>query len=249
MRKEGWVLLLLIVSWAKAQDPSLILFLNFDEGKGEKAIDKSGKGNDAIFKGKAKFGEGKYGTGLALGLNDWAYVPHNDSLNLQSMTLMTWVKITSLTGDNQSAIEKGPVWGPGEYNLLPVYGGSILLQIFDLPDNCNDELAAGVVTDGQWHHIAGTFDGKKIVIYKDGEEVNAGPCEGKLNTNSEPLYLGCRGGSSRWTMGFYDDMKIYNRALSKAEIQKAMEKTVSLPVRPKDRATVMWATLKRETTR
>jgi len=234
---------------AHAQDPSLVMFLKFDEGKGNKATDSSGKGNHAILKGKAKFGEGKYKTGLALGLNDHAEVPHNDSLNLQSMTLMTWVKITQLTGDNQSAIEKGPAWAPGEYNLLPVYGGSILLQIFDLPDECDDDFASEVVTDGNWHHIAGTFDGKKIVIYKDGEKVGGGPCEGKLETNKDPLYIGSRGGSSRWTVGFYDDMKIYNRALTAAEIRAAMEEDAGLPVEPKDRATVKWGELKRQALR
>lgn len=242
------VTLIIIGNFAYAQDASLIMFLKFDEGKGDKALDASGNGNNATLKGKAKFGEGKYGTGLALGLNDFAFVAHADSLNLQSMTLMTWTKITGLTGDNQSGIEKGPAWAQGEYNLLPVYGGSILLQIFDLPEACNDDLAAGQVTDGEWHHIAGTFDGKKIVIYKDGDEVGGGPCEGKLNANAEPLYIGSRGGSSRWTLGFYDDMKIYNRALTKAELRTAMQGTVDLPVDPKDRATVKWAALKKDAT-
>lgn len=241
--------LLTVARWTQAQDASLVMFLKFDEGKGDKAADASGNGNSAVLKGKAKFGEGKYNTGLALGMNDWAFVAHSDKLNLQTMTLMTWTKITGLTGDNQSGIEKGAAWAQGEYNLLPVYGGSILLQIFDLPEVCNDDLAAGQVTDGEWHHVAGSFDGKKITIYKDGDEVGGGPCEGKLNTNPEPVYIGSRGGSARWTLGFYDDMKIYNRALTKTEIRAAMEGTVDLPVHPQDRATVKWASLKKLATR
>ncbi|MBM3214663.1 LamG domain-containing protein [Candidatus Poribacteria bacterium] len=230
---------------ASAQDPSLVMYLNFEDGgKTAKDLSPAGK-NSATLMGKAKFGEGKYGSGLALGLNAHAEVPHHDSLNLQAMSLMTWVRITELTGDNQSGIEKGPAWAQGEYNLLPVYGGNVLLQIFDLPDNCNDELQAGTVTDTKWHHITGTFDLKRITVYVDGSEVGGGPCEGKLQTNNGPLYIGARGGSGRWTVGFYDDMKIYNRALTKAEIRTAMEEIpVNLAVDPRHRATVMWAALK-----
>lgn len=242
LRGVGIFLLTVGVSSA-ATDPSLVMLLTFDEVSGNQVLDVSGKGNHATIKGAVTIGEGKFGKGGAFNRNGHMEVAHNNSLNLQSMTLMTWCKIPGDTGDNQSAIEKGPAWATGEYNLLPDYGNKVQLQIFDLPANCADTNEAGEVLDGQWHHIAGTFDGAVIRLYVDGTEVGARDCPGTLNTNTQPLYIGARGGTVRWTVGNYDEMAIFNRALTAAEIRAAMNGIVT-PVDPQGRATVTWAALK-----
>jgi len=235
------------VSAYAAADPSLIMLLSF-EGSGEKAVDSSGKGNDAMLKGKAVRGAGKYGQGIDLVANAHLEVAHNASLNLQSMTLMTWCKIAADTGDHQSAIEKGPSWQAGEYNLLPDYGNKVMLQIFGLPENCDDEGEAGGVLDGTWHHIAASFDGKVIKIYVDGKVVGQRDCVGTLGTNTGPLFIGARGGTVRWTVGSYDEMAMYNRALTDAEVAKAMT-GITTAVEPRDRATLMWGTIKSDALR
>jgi len=231
-----------------AGDPSLVMLLTFDEVSGDKVMDSSGKGNHATIKGAVTIGEGKFGKGGVFDKNGYMEVAHNDSLNLQAMTLMTWCKVPGDTGDNQSAIEKGPAWVVGEYNLLPDYGNKVQLQIHDLPASCADTNEAGEVLDGKWHHIAGTFDGKTITLYVDGAVVGSRECAGTLQTNTDPLFIGARGGTVRWTVGTYDDMAIFNRALTAAEIARAMNGIVT-PVEPRERATVMWATLKTATNR
>jgi hypothetical protein len=142
-------------------------------------------------------------------------------------------------------VEKGAAWAVGEYNLLPVYSGSILLQINDLPDECDDEAIGGSVVDQEWHFITGAWDGKTIIVYIDAEESKAMPCKGKLGTNNESLYIGCRGGSQRWMNGFIDEIKIYNRALSVDEIKIDMEDpTANLAVDVVDKLAVTWGNLK-----
>ncbi|GIX08066.1 MAG: hypothetical protein KatS3mg115_2469 [Candidatus Poribacteria bacterium] len=223
----------------------LILYLPFEEGQGDVAKDASGRGNDATLKGNAAWGQGVYGGGIEMVAGSFLTVEHSPDLALtESMTLMGWVRIPADTGDQQSLIEKGPVWGPGEYNLLPDYNNQVLLQMNDLPDNCDDEIMGGNVLDGQWHHVAGVWDGQEIRIYVDGQEVRAGQCEGVLEVNEQPLFIGSRGGSQRWLVGSIDEIKIYNGPLSEAEIQAAMEEQVQLAVRPQDKATVMWGAIK-----
>ena len=178
---------------------SLVLYLPFDENAGDVAHDETSHGNDATLMGSASWGEGQYGSGLSLGDGAHAEVAHHGSLNLtDGMTLMCWTRILGDTGGDQSALEKGASWQAGEYNLLPVYTGAVLLQMFDLPDACDDDYAAGDVTDGAWHHIAGTWDGDHVRVYVDAAEVGGGPCSGVLGTNEEPLYIGARGGASSW---------------------------------------------------
>ena len=160
------------------------------------------------------------------------------------MTLMCWTRILGDTGDVQSGIEKGASWQSGEYNLLQVYTGGVLLQMFDLPDECDDDYSGGNGVDDAWHHIAGSWDGDHIRVYIDATEVAGGPCSGVLGTNEEPLYIGARGGASRWTNGYYDEIKVFNRGLSQAEIEAAMAFETVPAVDPLSSAAALWATLK-----
>ncbi|MEO2004931.1 MAG: LamG domain-containing protein, partial [Candidatus Poribacteria bacterium] len=139
-------------------------------------------------------------------------------------------------------------WGAGEYNLNGDYNGAVILQIFDLddPEGCRDGLQVGNIVHGEWHHVAGTFDGEEITVYIDGKEERRGPCAGEVAAVDAPLYIGTRGGSGRPTDGAYDEIRIYNRALDDEEIETVMiEGPVELlAVDPRDRAAETWGELK-----
>lgn len=182
-----WVL----PSYGKAIDPSMVLYLPLDENEGNTAMDLSGYNNNATLKGKAKWAPGKFESGIELGTSNYLLVQDSDSLDItDALTISCWVRIMGTTGDNQSGVEKGSGWVVGEYNILPEYGGGVLLQMNDLPDGCDDEAIAGSVVDKQWHFITGTWDGKTIIVYIDGEESKTLACKGKLGTNNDPLYIG-----------------------------------------------------------
>jgi len=233
-----------LASYGKAIDPSLVLYLPLDENDGNIARDETEYKNDAIFKGKPKWAPGKFNSAVELGTGNYLEVQDSDSLDItDALTISCWVKIMGPTGDNQSAVEKGAAWVVGEYNLLPEYGGGVLLQMFDLPEACNDEAIGGSVVDKKWHFITGTWDGKTIIVYIDAEESRTLPCKGTLGTNNDPLFIGCRGGGQRWVNGFIDEIKIYNRALSVDEIKADMEDP-SLAVDTVDKLAVTWGNLK-----
>jgi len=235
-----------LISYGQAADPSMVLYLPMDENEGDTAYDLSEYKNDAALKGKAKWAPGKYESGVELGTSNYLEVKDSDSLDItDALTISCWVRIMGLTGDNQSGIEKGAAWAVGEYNLLPEYGGGVLLQIFDLPEACNDDAIAGSIVDQEWHYVTGTWDGKTIIIYIDGEESRTMACKGKLGTNNDSLYIGCRGGSGRWVDGFMDEIKIYNRALSVDEIKVDMETPrANLAVDVVGKLAVTWGNLK-----
>jgi len=235
-----------LLSYGKSIDPSMVLYLPLDENKGDIAIDLSDYKNDATLKGKAKWAPGKFNSGIELGTSNYLEVNDSDSLKItDALTISCWVRIMGATGDNQSGVEKGAAWISGEYNLLPEYGGGVLLQMFDLPEACNDEAIGPSVVDQQWHYITGAWDGKTIMIYIDAKESRTLACKGKLNTNNDPLYIGCRGGGGRWVNGFIDEIKIYNRALSVDEIKIDMEDpTANLAVDVVGKLAVTWGNLK-----
>jgi len=228
-------------------DPSMVLYMPFDDIGADRATDYSDAGNHGDLKGGAEVveDEGAFFGALVLEPNAYVEVPGDGSLNLQDMTLMCWVRLDADPGD-QSAIERTSGWGAGEYNLLGDYGNAVLLQIFDLDDGCDDELQAGNVLDGEWRHIAATYDSSEIVVYVDGDDVGGGPCDGEIAEVATPLYIGSRGGGSRFTHGAYDEIRIYNRAMSKDEINLVMNEgpVELLAVDARDRVAVTWGTLK-----
>jgi hypothetical protein len=80
----------------------------------------------------------------------------------------------------------------------------------------------GIIRAGIWYHIAATYDGSRMRIYKDGVEVVSTAKSGIVDTN--PDILAAIGNQSAaagggWPFdGLLDDVRIYNRALSATEI-------------------------------
>ncbi len=60
-----------------AKDEALVLYYDFEEGRGDTVGDKSGNGNDATIKGKLKWVDGKYGSALLFDFNPANYVDLN----------------------------------------------------------------------------------------------------------------------------------------------------------------------------
>ncbi|MBC8468733.1 MAG: LamG domain-containing protein [Planctomycetes bacterium] len=76
------------------------------------------------------------------------------------------------------------------------------------------------VNDGQWHHIAGIYDGSKMYIIIDGNEDSSQPASGRINTNNAPVYIGENSeNTGRFWNGMIDDVRVYNYALTKEEVE------------------------------
>lgn len=236
-----------LIQYSQSADTSMVLYLPLDENAGNTAADLSNYKNDAVLKGSPKWVPGKFGSAIEFGTGKYLQVADSNSLDVtKGLTINCWVKIVGETGDNQSGVEKGAAWVSGEYNLLPVYGGAVLLQAFDLPEACNDDVTGGNVVDNQWHFVAGVWDGKDVKIYVDAKEARAMGCVGEIKPNAEPLFIGCRGGTGRWVNGTMDEIKIYNRGLSIDEIAQDMKdpRANTAVVNAKDKLAVTWGDIK-----
>lgn len=82
---------------------------------------------------------------------------------------------------------------------------------------------AGELAAGQWIHIAATYDGSSMRIYKDGVEVARRAKSGQLDVDpvvSAAVGNQPTGAGSRPFDGCIDDVRIYNRALTGSEIRE-----------------------------
>lgn len=93
--------------------------------------------------------------------------------------------------------------------------GSPSLVVFD----ANGENGYPGIGINQWYHICGTHDGSTARIYVDGQEVDSTPGAPAIGSTSPVMYIGGRSGTAGDSFtGEIDDLRIYNRALSAAEI-------------------------------
>ncbi len=240
------VLLTLVCSMYSYAANELVLHLSFDEVSGNIVSDSSGLGNDCALNGNPAWIAGPFGTALELDGATWGEVGDDDSLDLtDAVTIETWAKIPAGGETLQSAVEKGAAWVPGLYNLSPLYNGGTILQFSDLPANCTDINVGASIQDGEWHFLAGTWDGATIRLYIDGNADASMDCAGTLLTNDDPLFIGARGGNVRFVTGALDEIKVYNYALSEAEIAADMESPVTKSaVEPSNKLAVTWSMIK-----
>jgi len=222
----------------------LVLHLSFDEGAGSIAKDASKFKNDCALKGNPKWIDGKFGKALEFDGATWGEVADSDSLDLTgAMTIEAWVKMYGGGEGTQSAVEKGSAWIDGEYNLAALYSNGTILQMKDLPEECNDDNIGSSIQDNNWHFLVGTWDGGTIKLYIDGKLDKEMPCAGTLLTNNEPLFIGARGGTQRFLIGALDEIKVYNYALSEAELARDMQSPVAA-VEPNGKLATTWSIIK-----
>ena len=73
-------------------------------------------------------------------------------------------------------------------------------------------------TDGTWMHVAATYDGATIRLYYNGVEQASRAWSGSIGVNDTPLGIGGQSDGLRGLIGSIDDVRVYGRALSAAEI-------------------------------
>jgi hypothetical protein len=75
--------------------------------------------------------------------------------------------------------------------------------------------------------LASTYDGSFLRLYVNGVQVAQLARTGTLEVNGSPLRIGGTTYPNEFFAGLIDDLRIYDRALSAAEIQQDMVTPVS----------------------
>jgi hypothetical protein len=92
-------------------------------------------------------------------------------------------------------------------------------------DSYSESPDAGVgIWDGNWHLVAGTYDGQTVRLFVDGTEIGSGTSSTiSINYNlpeNNRLYIGAYRGSCELRFdGRIDEVRLFSRALTDVEIQ------------------------------
>src|SRR5262249_35038899 len=71
-----------------------------------------------------------------------------------------------------------------------------------------------------WTHVASVYTGAQLRIYINGALLATAPASGSYEVNAKPLWIGGNAVYGEHFKGKLDDIRIYNRALSQAEVQR-----------------------------
>ncbi|MGX1471925.1 UNVERIFIED_CONTAM: GH43 family beta-xylosidase [Streptomyces canus] len=218
----------------------LLVHYGFDETGGNIAVDSSGHGYHGTYVGTPGFGTGVRGgsfkmSGDATG-SPYVKIPSGVLRNADSVTVSTYAK---WKGGNSFQWLFG--LGPDSDKYLfatPSNGGNSLYSAITKASwSAESKLTAGSqLTPGEWRHVTVTLDGASgtMVLYVDGVEA------ARTTTTVKPseLYDANKGysgyiGKSLYAADPYfggevDDFRIYDRALSAAEVMELSGNTAGI---------------------
>jgi len=220
-----------------------------DEGKGEEIKDSSGNDNTGQFFGKPEWTEGKNGRGIRLhGTPDHIEVPDPDhKLIPKHMTLVAWINLDNISGNH--AILEQYDWA-GSLGAYAWRTNNAELQLYVIWGVDAPVISGGALNAGEWMHVAATYDGQEFNTWINGEVAATGNDAQKrdLAPSDKSLSIGVRGDSkdTHWMQGVFDEIAIFDEALTKGEIQNVMKNGLSpiLAISPKGKLAATWSQIK-----
>jgi hypothetical protein len=204
---------------AKTAAQGLVGHWKFDEGRGATARDSSGEPNHGSIVG-ARWAKGRLGSALDFdGGDDYMSVPGPLSVDFsRAFTVCLWAKLDSVSRYDPLI---GVTQDGNNYAFcLCIEGG---LRLYTKAGGGFD--ATGVhsrgIRSGVWYHFAAVMDANSsCTIYVNG----AGETSGNVTqrNNRGILHVARMANAGAWTEkidGLIDDVRVYDRALSKEEVE------------------------------
>ena len=143
------------------------------------------------------------------------------------LTISAWIRPTKTTNEWQTIVRREDSWrrqllsigeSDGTWGLWMGAGIGGKYVEFGAP------FKASILGDGEWHHVAGTYDGKEINLYVDGELIGNKPIIGELyNQSRQPMSIGSYKNGSYERESFHgdlNDIRVFRSGLSQAQVKE-----------------------------
>ncbi len=218
-----------VFATTEAALPGLVGHWALDEMKGPTAFDSSGNARDGALGPSEALGPawrtGRIGGALEFdGQSDYVETVYYGVGGANPRTVAFWIRTTNLAA--HGLVSWGEVAGGQKWHLRmndwSVEGtrGAIRTEV-----QGGFIVGSTDIADGEWHHVASVFSGtdvSDVLHYVDGlvdPASNTSPQPVNTNTSSTRVNLGRRYQTS-WSYfnGLLDDVRIYDRALSAADV-------------------------------
>ena len=223
------------VTVSNTQLAGLVAAYSFDEGTGTTANDSSGQTNTAILNNGVAWVSGKNGKAASFdGVNDYITIPNSASTNISgnAITLSMWINPQPLAGGDSVVI--GKLWNTTQSSPFYQYGlelggGNRTDFYVGTASGPRVALAGTTLPFNQWSYLAITFDGAQVRTYVNGTLVNTQALSATITARGNPMNIGADASTAQFYKGMLDDLRIYNRVLTPAQVQSDMTTPVGGP--------------------
>ena len=199
--------------------------------------DASGNGNTGTINGATWTAQGEFGSALVFnGSGAYVDLGNGSSLRLTgSMTVSGWIKAAAFPVDDAAIVSKRTGTLVGYQLDATVDTGSRTIG-FKLTSGTGGKMfryGATALQVNQWYHVAGVYDAgaQTLSVYLNGQQDNGalvGPVTGTQQDSPLDVNIGRRAGAAGYEFnGAIDEVRIYSRALTQAEIQADMTTPVA----------------------
>ena len=215
----------------------LVAAYGFSEGSGATTADASGNNNTGTLNGAGWAAAGHSGNALSFN-GSGAFVDLGNGATLQlsgSMTVSAWIRSAAFPADDAAVVSKRTSGRVGFQLDTTVDTGPRTIG-FKLTSSTGASMArygATALQLNQWYHISGVYDAAAgtLNVYLNGALDNGtllGTVTSTQQNSTLNVNIGRRAGASGYAFnGLLDEVRIYNRALSPAEIQLDMQLAVT----------------------
>ncbi len=209
--------------------PQPIAAYGFEETTGTAVTDATGRAHTGTISGATRTTTGRNGRAVSFdGVNDWITIADANDLDLTTgMTLEAWVNPTNTSNWRTAIIKERP----NDLNYGLYSGGATVpnASITTVGATGYGEAigpAGSVLPLNTWTHLAATYDGAVVRLYRGGTQIASANRAGSMNTSTGVLRLGGNSIWGEWFAGRLDDVRIYNTALTPTQIQTDMNTAV-----------------------
>jgi hypothetical protein len=164
------------------------------------------------------------------GVDDYMTVPSSASLNLSNYTIELWFA-PYVTGSLPTLLSKGPQSNTDGYWWILMSSDLSLVSYQYAYGTGHSSVGWTVsIVEGKWYLLDITVSGESITLYVNGVSEGTKTASGKIDETGHALFFGGYLGTRYLYKGLIDEVRVYNRALSQAEIQRNVRNPLN-PIR------------------
>ena len=207
-----------------------------DEGSGTTTADSSGNAHNGTLTNSPTWTTGRVGPSALTFNGTTAQVGVSGSAPLANLytagfTVSAWIKPAGAGGGNAGRIVDKDNNSAGWFFAMSG-ATQIRLTSDQDPSGVTSMTSTATIALNTWQHVAATWDGHsggQMHVYINGVQADSATTAGGAGTEADdsatPLTIGDRPLNDRGFNGSIDEVRIYNRILSAAEIQALADST------------------------
>ena len=205
----------------------LVSYWPFDEDRQSVAADRVGANSGILMNGPVWRPQGgKLDGALEFdGIDDYVDIGNLDITSGTGVTFAFWCKARNVSSQDARFVAKATgVSDQEHYWMVSAYeGGALRFRLKTNGSTTTLISAANQIPANDWCHVAATYDGSSMRLFRNGVEIAKREVSGTITIDpdvnaaigNQPLHAG-----SNPFDGLLDDMRVYHRALSSDEIKE-----------------------------